>query len=104
MDGTALEYMAPIGLFLDIVGFTLVFWKGDFFSPRVFAGSGPPPPDFLGRSGDQFLQYSDDPTTDQDEKRWYKGRYDRWVGLIGAALVVIGFALQIVPYVVKLLC
>ena len=47
MDGTALEYIAPIGLFLDIVGFTLVFWKGDFFSPRVFAGSGPPPPDFL---------------------------------------------------------
>ena len=29
------------------LGFTLIFWKGDFFSPRVFAGSGPPPPDFL---------------------------------------------------------
>ncbi len=96
--------MAPIGLFLDIVGFTLVFWKGDFFSLRVFAGSGPPPTDFVGRDGDQFIRYEDDPTSDQDEKRWYKGRYDRWVGLIGAALVVIGFALQIVPYVVKLLC
>ena len=57
----------------------------------------------LGRNGDQFLQISDDPTTDQDEKRWYKGRYDRWVGLLGAVLMVIGFALQIVPYVAKLL-
>ena len=90
--------------FWIIVGFTLVFWKGDFFGPRIFAGSGPPPTDFRGRSGDQFLQVADDPTTDQDAKRWYKGRYDRWVGLIGAALVVIGFALQIVPYAVKLLC
>ena len=38
MDGTAWEYMAPIGLFLDIVGFTLVFWKGDFSVPEYSPG------------------------------------------------------------------
>lgn len=101
-----LEYLTPIGLFLDIVGFILVFWKGDFFGPRVFVGYGPPPSDFVGRArvGDQFLEVSGDAITDEDQKRWFKGHYDRWFGLLGAALVLLGFTLQIVPHLAKSSC
>ena len=98
-----MEYLTLIGLFLDIVGFTLVFWKGDFFSARTFSGVGPPPA-WYGRSGDQFLQVAGEPSTERDDKRWRKGRYDRWLGLVGAILVVFGFGLQSVPHTIKLLC
>ena len=93
-----MDFVSVAGLLLDIVGFILVFWKGDVFSPRISSGNGPPPQG--GRDGDIYVQHSGR----EGGSNTSSGTWDRRIALFGAGLVVVGFILQAIPYLVNLIC
>ncbi len=109
----ASAHMTPLGLFLDLVGFALVYmFRKDFWITTSFE---PPTEEQMAsmRSGDTFLQLSKTPyqdTAERQPKNWFhqlretlnfwhtvtnspKGRF---LGPLGAAMVALGFVCQII--------
>ena len=83
---TALGYLVPIGLMLDIVGFLLVVRYGHALF--LHAGSGPPD-NAKGKDGDWYAEMLGEDIDAADTRLKRKAK-------AGVCLVVIGFVLQIV--------
>lgn len=80
-----LEYLQPVGLFLDIIGFSLIFVFGHAVFIRLTLGE---PKDNEGMDGHIAVP------TDSPEAVSRNRRFRSWAYL-GVGLVIIGFIVQL---------
>ena len=108
-----MEYLAPIGLALDIVGFILLFWKGSYFIPKIIYQTSSVTQEQINsmNEGDEIRIYEPYKSSYYAHNLHNKksknlisflinlmkpSKYDKYIGLTGAILIIVGFTLQFI--------